>query len=503
MRGGPWIAALAVVLSAPACSFFQVSPPENLLVIAVDGLRPDALRPSLGAPRTPHIQRLSGSGVTFSWCFTHTGATLPAHATLLSGRSPASTRVRIDGQTVEPEVPLLQERLRQAGWQTYAVLASGDVRPRVANTGIDRGFHVCRASPADPWSASEVNAQAVGMLERASPDAPWFAYVEYADPTGPYAAQGTADHKAQILLDGRPLDHVGTSDPAPWKRTLRVGAGRHTLEFQSGEELVVRRLEITAGRDAVDVSFLKGALGAPARAATAVFTLDGPGEEEIEISGFVHDAPDLQATRDRYKLAVESVDRAIGQLLACLERNGQYDRTTIVVVAPHGESLGEHGEVGHGASLYDEVLRVPLVVKPALNEAKRAKLGKRRLEVVRLMDVAPTLLELLGEDPLPGAEGLSLLRDAPRLLVAEVHPPRASSTLVAMRDDRYKLVYRAGEDRFEMFDVRSDTLELENVFALQGHFRQQWQAQLRDLAERTPLSANQRVGQASAQKPRR
>jgi hypothetical protein len=108
------------------------------------------------------------------------------------------------------------------------------------------------------------------------------------------------------------------------------------------------------------------------------------------------------------------------------------------------------------------------VIKPALNEEARAELGRRRLDVVRVIDLAPTLLEMLGEDPLPGAEGTSLLHAADRLTLAEVHPPQSPSTIVALRDAHYKLIYTAGEDRFEMFDVKSDTLEMDNVFALQG-----------------------------------
>jgi len=140
------------------------------------------------------------------------------------------------------------------------------------------------------------------------------------------------------------------------------------------------------------------------------------------------------------------------------------------------------------------VLRVPLVIKPALNDDARGELAQRRLDVVRVIDLAPTLLEILGEDPLPGAEGLSLLHDGVRTLMAEVHPPQAPSSVLALRDERYKLVYTAGEDRFEMYDVKSDTLEMDNVFVLQGHFRSKWQAQLRDLAERAPHAGELQVG---------
>ncbi len=498
MRVRPWlvltfITATAAVLT-PGCSWLTPDPPKNLLVIAVNGLRLDALRPTLGAPKTPNIQRLSGAGVDFAWCFAHSSATLPANAALLSGRTPSSSRVRVDGQAIEADVTLLQEHLLRAGWQTFGVFASPEVRAREAGQGLDRGFHLDRTHPREAARALEVNAEIVPMLQRANHDTPWFAFVQFADPTAPYASHGTADRSARVLVDGKQVDRLGTSDPGSWKRTVHVSPGRHVLEFRGDEDFVVTHVEAFRGGEPLDIAVTQGAYGKATKSFRATIEAYGPVEAEIELSAFVHDVPDLAEARSRYKLEVEAVDRAIGELVAALEQNGQYDHTCIVLVAPHGEYLGEHGELGHGAGLADSVLRVPLVIKPVLNDDSRGELAQRRLDVVRIIDLVPTVLEMFGEDPLPRAEGLSLLHDGQRQLLAEVHPPQAPSSVLAIRDERYKLVYTAGDDRFEMYDVKSDTLELDNVFALQGHFRAEWQAQLRDLAERAPQGVDQRLG---------
>ena len=498
MRVSPWLVIAAVttaaVVIAPSCSLFSPDPPKNLLVIAVDGLRLDALRQSLGSPRTPNIQRLAGAGVEFAWCFGHSSATLPANAALLTARTPSSSRIRVDGQAVDDDVTLLQEHLREAGWQTFGVFASPDIRSHDSGKGLDRGFHLDRSHPNDSQRAADINGQILPMIERANQDTPWFAYVQYTDPTAPYVSHGTADRAARVLVDGKQVDRIGTSDPGMWKRTIHVAPGKHAIEIRGDEDFVVSRLEAFRGGEPVDMTLARGAAGKATRSLTAMFEAYGPVEAEIELVGFVHDVPELAEIRARYKLEVEAVDDAIGDLVAALQRNGQYDRTCIVLVAPHGESLGEHGHLGHGANLADSVLRVPLVIKPALNDDARANLAQRRLDVVRVIDLAPTLLEMLGEDPLPGAEGLSLLHDGVRTLMAEVHPPQAASSVLALRDERYKLVYTAGEDRFEMYDVKSDTLEMDNVFVLQGHFRSKWQAQLRDLAERAPQPGELQVG---------
>ncbi|MCY2959118.1 MAG: sulfatase-like hydrolase/transferase [Planctomycetota bacterium] len=498
MRIRPWLviaaAASAAAVFGPSCSLFAPDPPKNLLVIAVDGLRLDALRPALGAPKTPNIQRLAGSGIDFAWCFGHSSATLPATAALLTGRTPSSSRVRVDGQAIDGDVTLLQEHLRAAGWQTFGVFGSPDVRSQSPGQGIDRGFHLDRTHPHEAPPASEINGEIVPMLERANQDTPWFAFVQYADPTAPYASHGTADRTASVLVDGKQVDRIGTSDPGTWKRTIHVPPGKHTVEFRGDEDFVVERVDAFRGGTPLDTKAGRGVTGKTTRSFSTSFEAYGPVEAEIDLVAFVHDVPDLAESRSRYNLEVEAVDAAIGELVAALERNGQYDRTCIVLVAPHAESLGEHGQLGHGASLADSVLRVPLVIKPILNDGARAELAKRRLDVVRVIDLAPTLLEMFGEDRLPNAEGLSLLRGGERLVMAEVHPPQAPSSVLALRDERYKLVYTAGDDQFEMFDVKSDTLELDNIFALQGHFRSKWQAQLRDLAERAPHADESQVG---------
>jgi uncharacterized sulfatase len=254
----------------------------------------------------------------------------------------------------------------------------------------------------------------------------------------------------------------------------------------------VGSLRITRGGEPLTLTPEADSRGRPVRSFRTTFEADGPIEAEVEV--FLHDVPDLAESRQRYRLEVEAVDRAIGALVGALERNGQYDRTCIVLVAPHGESLGEHGETGHGSGLSDQVLRVPFIVKPPLNGEARGALAKRRLDLVRVIDVAPTLLDMFGEDPLPRSEGSSLLQPGERQILAEVHPPQSASPVLALRDERYKLVYRAADERFEMYDVESDTLEMDNVLALQGHFRAKWQAILRDLAERAPHAADAQVG---------
>lgn len=109
-----------------------------------------------------------------------------------------------------------------------------------------------------------------------------------------------------------------------------------------------------------------------------------------------------------YNAGLTASDAALGKLLAALKAQKSDANTAIVVVADHGQSLGAHGEETHGIFLYDETIHVPLLIK--LPEAKPT--AKQVSAKVRLVDVAPTLLEI-ADIPVPSQmQGQSLLRIA-------------------------------------------------------------------------------------------
>jgi arylsulfatase A-like enzyme len=116
------------------------------------------------------------------------------------------------------------------------------------------------------------------------------------------------------------------------------------------------------------------------------------------------DAPGGADGLEDYDAALRYADATLASLRATLERLGVAERTITIVTSDHGEAFGEHGITRHGTSLYEEVLRVPLI----WHGPGRIAAGRRVGGVVSLADVAPTVLDLLALPRPPLVQGESL-----------------------------------------------------------------------------------------------
>ena len=127
----------------------------------------------------------------------------------------------------------------------------------------------------------------------------------------------------------------------------------------------------------------------------------GPHEKYHE-GNFVDQEPGIIAA---YDADVEAADRAVGRLLEHLRELRVIDDTLLILHADHGQSLGEHGYVGHGLSIDDESVRIPLL----LRYPPRVAAGTRRSDIARTVDLLPTILEAVDHEQVPGLAGRSLL----------------------------------------------------------------------------------------------
>ena len=123
---------------------------------------------------------------------------------------------------------------------------------------------------------------------------------------------------------------------------------------------------------------------------------------------WVHLADPATARGVGYDRAVAVADAAVGKLISALRAQKLFDDSLIILAADHGESLGAHGEATHGVFLYDDAIRVPLLLKLPQNQMA----GKRVRGRARLLDAAPTILEVAGIPGPSQMQGQSLLRMA-------------------------------------------------------------------------------------------
>jgi choline-sulfatase len=194
--------------------------------------------------------------------------------------------------------------------------------------------------------------------------------------------------------------------------------------------------------------------------------------------------------RRLYYDEVTYTDAEIGRLLSTLGELGLYDDLVVVLVADHGELLGEHGRrlTGHATMLVDATLKVPLLVR-----APNAAGPRRSDQQVRVLDVFPTILDATGLAVPPGIEGLSLLEVEPSKLrpaysetFYENWPERAKDgdELTSMRLSGWKLL--VGPDREELYDLETDPAEIRDVSGDHPGQIDRLRQELRELSLRWP-----------------
>ncbi len=170
------------------------------------------------------------------------------------------------------------------------------------------------------------------------------------------------------------------------------------------------------------------------------------------------------ADRDRiralYRGEVAFNDASLGMLLEKLESEGRLDDTIVILTSDHGEEFWEHGGVLHGTTLYDEVLRVPLIIR-----YPKAVTAERVTSQVSLVDIAPTLLELLGIDAPYPFDGVSLLQSASENRSVHAMLELDGRRSRSMSQSSWKLIENWRNGSRALFDLDRDPGETKNLIS--------------------------------------
>jgi arylsulfatase A-like enzyme len=188
----------------------------------------------------------------------------------------------------------------------------------------------------------------------------------------------------------------------------------------------------------------------------------------------------LDDYNELYDAAVRKADDRMGSVIDALKQRGEWDNTLFILLSDHGEEMYDHGGWSHDQSVYEEMVRVPLIVKFPRNQYA----GTRVREVVSLVDVMPTVLDVIGQADRPTeARGASLrpLIERPgrqpagamvvpsmRHNVMSTYPywqERIGDLNVVVRQDEWKAIWNVEKTSTELYDLSTDPHEQHNVAA--------------------------------------
>ncbi len=385
-------------------------PKPNVLLVSIDALRADRLSAyGYSRPTSPFLAELGASGTVFEHAFVNTHGTTPSHTTMLSGLHQGTHGVGLEGT--------------RGGVVPSPIPAAVELLPEIlraagyATIGVTDGGNVGRqfgfARGFDVFDDRGGGMRRTGSrLEMA------LARARQARPRAP------------VFVFFHTYAVHSPYDPAP--------------EFR-------RRLGIADAVPAAATRFLRAHVDDAA----------GVGDSRLaEISAL-------------YDAEIREADEELRLLLERLRGSGVLDRCLVLVTSDHGEEFGEHGGLLHRGLLYDELLRVPLLVA-----GPGVPAGRRDARLVSTVDIVPTILTYLGLPVGSSLQGKSFLGGdgAPR---AERVFAQYGASSFAIRTPQWKLI-ASSSGKLELYDLARDPGERRNLAAVDGAARDQLLGQLRE-----------------------
>jgi arylsulfatase A-like enzyme len=402
----------------------------NVLLVSIDTLRPDHLG-CYGYRRdtSPALDRLADQGVRFSTVAAASSWTLPSHASLVTGLYPANHGAWQMANPISPAVTTLAQLLQRTGMRTCGMVSFHLLS---AGYGFARGFDTYRELHQDARGglrqvrAEEVANRAIHWIGNNRTE-PFFLFLHFFDP------------------------HWDYDPPPPYDRIYNPGyRGKMTGAYRSL------------------LKYIKYRPDKPGKNGRAAQPAAEPGmEREVTIA-----EGDLRQVLALYDGEIRYTDHHLGRVIDALRLYGLLDKTLVVVTGDHGEEFMEHGSLeGHAWTMYEEVIRVPLIMRFPDGLGGGRTVGRQ----VRNIDIMPTILDWLqlnGPSALEGKSLLPAIREtctihggcemAPEVAFGETRRfnlTRASARSAAGR----KVIFTNGGTAVEYFDLNRDPGEQVNL----------------------------------------
>ncbi len=407
-----------MLAACAACLGERPPAPSGVLLISIDSLRADHLscygyqsetRPEV--PTSPVIDaQLAMQGVVFERAVSTTSWTVPAHKSLLTGLPDELHGGHTLGR-LPPSRELLAERYSAAGWRAAGFFSGPNLHPWY---GFGRGFELysdCSTAPVDDGSLFELGSE----------------------------------EDLQRMRDVQRASHQGVTGPKLVAAFDRWFAGVEPDErFFAFVHMWDVHFDYAAPPE--DDLFFPGYDG----------WVDGQSFFELDRRE-VRERRDVQRLIALYDAEVRFTDRHIGLLLERLRAAGRLSDTLVVLVSDHGEEFFEHGRFGHNRTLFEEVVRVPLILR---YDAALPR-GVRLPDLASLADVAPTILDLCGLPLPPATWGRSLLpalrgRLEPRDAPLDLRLYREDNPLRGVRGAAHKLLREGQAGAERLYELAAD-----------------------------------------------
>ena len=420
----------------------------NIVILSIDPLRADEL-PCYGYiyNTTPNLCRFANRSVVFTNAYAQSSWTLPSIMSMITSQYPYQHGMLIPYQSVlSPTVVTLPQAIKKAGYHTVFI---GDLNNShlPLDKGLGRGFDVKSPYTHDAEELIEQLEDAKKMGK------PLFAFIHNFDMSASW--NGATNPPKQFYFDPTfTPPHIYDASiflPVTWKESI------YYLEQNPDLSADYRRI----------LSLLKNATSA--QSAYSYFKQLSLKDQESISSFSIFEYIDLtnpqhiRLLRNLYDEKLVQLDSALSPLLDMLSSAPWTDDTIVVIVANHGDELGEHGRMSHGTNVFGSTTHIPLIIKIPHRAPQRSD------ALIASIDIFPTLLETIGVTPpktvigeslLPIISGLTqrLKRDA---LVSQLGPfPWVSS----IRTDAWSYY----EDKTDkppsmLFDLKNDSGEQINI----------------------------------------
>lgn len=435
----------------------------NVVIISIDPLRADNL-PCFNYiyNTTPNLCRYANRNTLFTNAFAHSSWTLPSIMSMITSQYPYEHGMLVPYQSVlSPSTVTLPQALKNAGYHTIFV---GDTKNShlPLDKGLGRGFEVISEDPHEPKALNEL------IIQQNNSRKPFFMFIHNFDMSASWsrAASPPASFRFDTAFAPPKLYDPKVFIPTAWKDAI------YYLE---------QKVELSENYSRI-LSLLKNSTSA--QQAYTYFNQLSPMDQQTILSFSIFEyinmtnPTHIRLLRNLYDERLFMLDKSLASPLELLSSPPWDDNTIVIIVANHGDELGEHGRMSHGTNLFGSTTHIPLILHTPNTPPARIN------ALVGSIDIFPTILEIIGVPKPKSIRGESLVslvnKTMPRLLrdyvISQLGPFPWISSIRTPSWSYYKDDTDLPPEA--LFNLKTDPNEQSNIASQHGDVTKQLQKTL-------------------------